>query len=90
MKRKELRPYLEREVDEGSAKSYETLRTALKGGDHEECEEGAEYHIEVSLLEDCVDYVHVPVAVCSEKAAGSCFLALSTSFLVYRNGRVEK
>ncbi len=36
------------------------------------------------------DYVHVSVAVCSERLGWSCIHPLSASFLVYRDGRVEK
>jgi len=90
VKREELGPFLHAEVDKWSAKSYEALGKDLRAGDYERCEEGAEYHVEVSLLENCIDYVHVMVAVCSDKAGWSCFHPLSTSFLVYRDGRVDK
>ena len=90
MKRKELGPYLEAEVDKWSAKSYEVLRQELKGGSHEVAEKGTEYHTEVVLLEDRHDYVHVMVSVSSERAPWNCFHPLSTSFLVYRDGRVDK
>jgi hypothetical protein len=69
MKREELRPYLEREVEKWSAKSYESLREELKAGNgnYADCESQKEYHLEVDLLEDRDDYVHVSVGVCSEK-----------------------
>jgi hypothetical protein len=89
VKREDLWPYLEAEVTRWSAKSYESLREQLIQG-HEECEAGAAYHLEVQLLENRADYVHVMVAVCSESAKWSCFHPLSTSFLVYRDGRVDK
>ena len=90
MKREELRPYLEREVERWSAKSYETLREELKGGNYADCGSGKEYHVEVDLLENREDYVHVSIGVCSEKARWSCFHPLSHCFLVYRDGSVKK
>ncbi len=90
MKREDLGVFLEREVARWSAKSHEVLRQELREGNHTEAEAGAEYHLEVDLLENREDYVHVSVAVCSEKAGLSCLHPLSASFLVYRDGRVEK
>ena len=90
MKRENLRPYLDCEIERWSAKSYETLREELREGNYTDCEPEAEYHVEVELLEDRGDYVHVSVAVCSEKVRWSCFHPLSRSFLVYRDGSVKK
>ena len=90
MKREELRPYLEREVEKWSVKSYAMLREELQQGLYADAQEGLEYHVEVELLENRDDYVHVMVAVCSPRAGWSCYHPLSTSFLVYRDGRVEK
>ena len=90
MRREDLRPYLKAEVEKWSAKTYGALRPELAKGPHVECEEGAAYHSEVLLLEDRDDYVHVGVEVCSEHARWSCFHPLSTTFLVYRDGRVDK
>jgi hypothetical protein len=90
MKREELRPYLEREVERWSAKSYAELRVELQEGCYADARPDSEYHVEVDLLEDRQEYVHVMVSVCSPKAGWSCYHPLSTSFLVYRDGRVEK
>jgi len=90
MKRDDLRPYLEREIEVWSAKSYEALRRELKEKNLARCEMGAPYHLEVDLLEDKPDYLHVSVAVCSENAKWSCYYPLSSSFIVHRDGRVEK
>jgi len=92
VKREDLRRYLEREIEKWSAKSYESLREELKAGNgnYADCESQKEYHLEVDLLEDRDDYVHVSVGVCSEKVRWSCFHPLSRSFLVYRDGRVTK
>jgi hypothetical protein len=89
VKRGDLPPYLWAEVEKCSAKSYETLRSELKDV-YARCEEGEPYHVEVQLLEDRSDYVHVGVAVCSEEVGWSCFSPLSQSFIVYRDGRVDK
>ena len=90
MKREDLRVYVEREVARWSAKSYDTLRQELREGNYTECEPGAEYHLEVDLLENREDYVHVSVGICSEQVRWSCFHPLSASFVVYRDGRVTK
>lgn len=89
MKREDLRPYLEREVAKWSAKSYQTLREELRDGSFN-ANPGAEYHLEVDLAENRDDYVHVNVAVCSEHVRWSCFHPLTASFLVHRDGRIEK
>ncbi len=90
MKREDLGVFLERELARWSAKSYEVLRQELREGNHTQAEAGAEYHLEVDLLENREDYVHVTVSVCSERVGWSCIQPLSTSFLVFRDGRVEK
>lgn len=90
MKRKDLGPYLEAEVRRWSAKSYNALREELKAAAHVECREDAPVHLEVELLERKRDYVHVMVSVCSQSAKWSCYHPLSTSFIVHRDGRVER
>jgi hypothetical protein len=90
MKREDLRPYLERELSEWSAKPYGTLREELRQGYNAERTAEFEYHVEVDLVENRDDYVHVNVAVCSPAAPWSCYHPLSKSFLVYRDGRVDK
>jgi RNA binding exosome subunit len=90
VKRDDLRPYLQRELDKWSAKSYDTLRQELKDGNYTKADKDDAYHLEVDLLENCDDYVHVSVAVCSERVRWSCIHPLSASFLVYRDGRVKK
>lgn len=90
MKRDDLRPYLQREVDKWSAKSYDTLRQELKEGPYNQADPDDAYHLEVDLVENRDDYVHVNVGVCSEKVRWSCLHPLSASFLVYRDGRVKK
>lgn len=90
MKREDLRPYLQLEVDKWSAKSYDTLRQELKEGNYTKADKGDEYHLEVDMLENRDDYVNVCVSVCSEKVRWSCIHPLSANFLVYRDGRVDK
>ncbi len=90
MTREELMPYLQLELDKWAAESYDALRAKLGNGTYVCCEPGSKYHLEVDLLENREDYVHVAVSVCSENARRSCFHPTSTSFLVYRNGRVDK
>ena len=90
MKRDDLRPFLQQEVDKWSAKSYETLRQELKEGNYTKANPDDEYHLEVDMLENRADYVNVCVAVCSEKVRWSCIHPLSATFLVYPDGRVDK
>ena len=90
MKREDLRPYLQHEIDKWSAKSYQSLRLELKEGNYTQADKGDEYHLEVDLLESRDDYVHVSVAVCSEKVPWSCIHPLSHSFLVYCDDRIDK
>jgi len=90
VKRDELKPYLEREIDKWSAKSYQTLREELKGGNYALADPAMEYHLEVDLLENRDDYVQVCVSVCSEHVRRSCIHPLCHIFLVYRDGRVQK
>ncbi len=89
MSRKDLQSFLDVEVGKWSAKPFGTLKQELRSG-YENAGEGLEYHVEVQLLENRKDYIHVSVAVCSERVRWSCFHPLSTSFLVYPNGRVVK
>lgn len=90
MKREDLRPYLQHEIDQWSAKSYQSLRQELKEGPYNKADSEDEYHVEVDLLENRDDYVHVTVGVCSERVPWSCIFPLCRSFLVYRDGRVDK
>lgn len=90
MNRDDLRPYLEREVERWSGKSWEALRQELREKVLNECEVGAPYHLEVELLEDNPDYLHVLVAVCSENAKWSCYHPLAATFIVRGDGRIEK
>ena len=80
---------LRQEVSRWSAKSYESLRTELKGHDYTDAE-GPQYHVEVTLLEERKEYVHVMIAVCSPAVSGSCLHPVTISSLVYKDGRVEK
>ena len=91
MKREDLKPYLDREVAKWSAKSYQTLREELRDGNFADAANPAsQYHLEVDLLENRDDYVHVMVSVCSERVGWSCFHPVNRTFLVYRDGRVDK
>jgi hypothetical protein len=89
VRREDLGRYLQEEVKNWSSKSFGTLRDELRKG-YERCDPGSLYHLEVTLLEDREDYVHVSLAVCSENVRWSCFNPLSASFIVYQDGRVDK
>jgi len=89
MDRTDLATHLEQELNKWSARSYESLRSELKGHNYADAE-GPEHHLEVTLLEDGAEYVHVEISVCSPAVPRSCIHPLSTSFLVYKDGRVDK
>jgi hypothetical protein len=90
MTREELLSCLQLEMDKWASESYEALRAKLGNDEYVPCEPACKYHLEVELLENRDDYVHVGVSVCSEEAGWSCIRPLSSSFLVYRDGRVDK
>lgn len=87
--RTRLQAHLRRETDEWAAKSFETLRAELRdvvayergGGDDA-------YQVEVQLLEDEEEYLHVGLAV--DDGGWRAFAPFCSSFLVYRDGRVDK
>jgi hypothetical protein len=90
MARKELSRCLRREVDKWAAESFDDLRRKLARAVHyRSMIEGQEYQVEAQLLEDTEDYAHVAVSVDDGTLARSV-VPLSTSFLVYRDGRVDK
>jgi hypothetical protein len=73
VKREQLTPYLDVEVEKWSAKSFGALRAELKPGPYNEAEIDADHHLEFQLLEDKEDYIHVLVTVGSETVGWSCF-----------------
>ncbi|MCP5113951.1 MAG: hypothetical protein GY953_24215 [bacterium] len=84
-----LEASLREEVDRWAAKSYQVLRDELQDVVAYEKGHGENCHqFEVQLLEDEDDYVHVGIGV--DDGGWRAFAPLSTSFLVYRDGRVDK
>ena len=91
MKRKDLRPYLNKEVGIWSSKSYNGLRHDLnESACYDAKSDSFQYHVDVELLENCEEYVHVMVSVWSEHSGLSSFVPLCSDFLVYRDRRVDK
>jgi hypothetical protein len=89
MDKDELRLRLGCEVGRWSAKSYDALKTELRDVVAYSLGEGLEfYQVEVQLLESEPEYVHVGVAV--DDGGWRAYMPRSTSFLVYRDGRVGK
>ena len=85
-----LLEWLEREVDRWSEKSPDELVEALKRPvGYEQGADGAWRQYEVQLLENTDDYVHVGIGIDdgSEELSRS---PLTTSFLVYRDGRIDR
>ena len=89
MNRKQLRACLNREVDCWSRKPFDQIVAELPEPLHyESVHEGLVYRAEALILEQN-DYVHVCVAV-DDGGLLRFMFPLSTSFLVYRNGKVDK
>jgi hypothetical protein len=86
MEKNQLRLCLDREVERWRGKPYETLASELASSVNYECGEGrSAYQTEVILLEDTPEYVHVMVGV--SDGGWRSFVPLTTTFLVYRDGR---
>lgn len=89
MNRKELRACLRREVDSWSRRPFEQLVEELKEPVHYDSGyEGLTYGVEVLILEQN-DYVHVEVEV-DDHSLFRFMFPFTASFLVYRDGRVDK
>ena len=89
MNKDDLKQCLRRERERWSAKSYDGLVAELQSVVAYSVGEGsASYQVEVELLECEAEYVHVLVGI--DDGGWRAFKPLSTDFLVYRDGRVEK
>ncbi len=88
--KRDLQVALVREVERWSALSYQRLRSDVRETVVEEREvDGLAYTVEVDLLEDLPEYVHVAVAV-DDGSLRWAVCPLSHSFLVYPDGRVDE
>ncbi len=90
MSRADLAPLLRAEVEKWSAKTFETLRQELGKRAFADARSKSSYHVEVELLENRDEYVHVHIAVCHPQVPWSCIHPMSTSFIVHSNGFVDK
>jgi hypothetical protein len=80
---------LERELDEWTRLPFDELKTRLKDVcAYERGEAPNQHQVEVEMLESTPEYVHVSIRVDSGRLRS--FKPLSTSFMVFRDGRVEK
>jgi hypothetical protein len=80
---------LERELDEWTRLPFDELKTRLKDECADERKEAPDqYQVEVEMLESTPEYVHVSIGVDSGRLRS--FKPLSTSLMVFRDGRVEK
>ena len=87
MARSDLQECLRREVERWSAKPFDVLVTELEDVVAYSCEEPDFYQVEVQALERIAEYIHVSVAV--DHGGWRAFVPVSTSFLVYQDGRVD-
>jgi hypothetical protein len=89
MNRDTLRRCLEREVDEWAAIPAAELEERLKDGcSYQRGEAAGEYQVEAMLLECTPEYLHVSISV--DDGGLRAFLPLTQSFLVFRDGRVDR
>lgn len=90
MSRASLDAVLRNQIEKLSGKSYDELRRELVHSLAYTTDVATKpYDVEVSLLEDLPEYLQVGVAV-SDRSVWRSFFPLSRSFLVYRDGRVDK
>ncbi len=85
----ELKCCSDREVDAWCRKGYSALLKEL--GDvvaYESCDGPLRFQVEVQLIEKESDYLHVIVSV--DDGGWRAFKPLSYSFIVHRDGRVER
>ena len=89
MKKEELKKALIIEKEKYANKSFEELSKIAKPVTYECGSDENWYQVEVQLLEKNDEYVHVSIAVDDGKLLKAMF-PLSTSFIVHKDGRVEK
>lgn len=90
MNREQLAVCLRQEVDKWASKTVDELRREVATPNAYEIEyEGATVTVELEILESVPDYVHVSIDV-DDGTPFRTFVPLSTSFMVFRDGRVEK
>lgn len=80
--RKEWQPVLEAAVERWSALTYEQILSEIKGQECYQVEcQGTQYNVEVQILENTKDYIHVAVSV-DDGSLPTSFRPLSESFIV--------
>jgi hypothetical protein len=85
----ELTRRLEQEVEIWCRKDYPTLRKELEKIVTYERGEGASwYEVEVQLLENKSEYLHIGIAV--DDGGRRVYKPLCHSFLIYKDGRVDR
>lgn len=87
MTRDQLKECLRREVEMWSAKAFGTLVAELAEIAAYQVEGPEPYQVEVQLLEENEEYVHVSIAV--DDGGLNALAPPCASFLVYRDGRVS-
>ena len=80
---------LKAEIDEWAALPFDAIKARLQQVcAYERGEAPNQYQVEVQLLESTPEYLHVGIGV--DDGGWSAFKPLSTSFLVHRDGRIER
>jgi hypothetical protein len=89
METDELKRRLNQEVETWCRKDYTTLRNELgKVVTYARGEGPSWYEVEVQLLEDKSEYVHIGIAV--DDGGRTVYKPICHSFLVYSDGRVDR
>jgi len=88
MKKEYLRRALQAEVDAQALKSYDEFMQLDEEIVHEKGRGDNWYQVEVQVLEKTEEYVHVSVSV--DDGGWRAFFPLTRSFLIYKDGRVDK
>jgi hypothetical protein len=88
MKKNELKQRLQMEVDAQALKSYDDFMRLQEGISYEKGIGDNWYHVTVDVLDKTESYVHV--LVCIDDGGWRAFYPLSDSFLIYKDGRVDK
>ena len=90
MNKERLRKLLDTEVSEWSQKTYDHLILQLPDVVAYERGDGADFHqFEVQALERTDAYVHVSISI-DDGGLWRFISPITTSFVVYRDGRVDK
>jgi hypothetical protein len=88
MKKEELKRCLQAEVNAQALKSYDEFLHTKDTNGYEKGSGKEWYQVTITVLEKTEEYVHVMVSV--DDGRWRAFFPLSHSFLIHKDGRVDK